>query len=85
MDGREGETIGAGVAWAWESGMKYGLVAEAHGCKDRKAIKKTLKLKIREMANVRGIEIGEPNYRMETSIVPKDNYGCVIAALVYSS
>ena len=84
MDGDEGTTIGAGIAWTWEENKKYGLVAEAHGYMDRKALKETLEWKIREMAKIRNIEIGKVNYRIEVSRVPMDNYGCVIAALVYS-
>jgi len=35
------------------------------------------------MARIREIEIGEIKYRIETLTVPMDNYGCVLAALVY--
>jgi len=83
MDGGEGTTIGAGIAWAWESERKYGLVAEAHGYMDARALKETIQWKIKEMAKIRGIQIDKINYRMETLRVPMDNYGCVISALVY--
>jgi arginine decarboxylase len=83
MDGSEGTTIGAGIAWAWESDGKYGLVAEAHGYMDARALKETLQWKIKEMAKIRGIKIEKINYRMEVLRVPMDNYGCVISALVY--
>jgi len=83
MDGEEGTTIGAGIAWAWEANGKYGMVAEAHGHMDHKAIKETLEWKIREMAEIRQIEIGKIRYRIEVLRVPMDHYGCVIAALVY--
>jgi arginine decarboxylase len=83
MDGDEGTTIGAGIAWAWEKDKKYGIVAEAHGYMDQKALKEILEWKIREMAKIREIEIDKVNYRMEVSRVPMDNYGCVVAALVY--
>ena len=83
MDGNEGTTIGAGIAWAWEKEDRYGMVAEAHGYMDAKALKETLKWKIKEMANVRGVEIGEIKYRMEVLRVPMDHYGCVLAALVF--
>jgi len=80
----EGEaTIGAGIAWAWEKDKKYGIVAEAHGHMDQKALEKTLEWKIREMAKIREIEIDKINYRMETLEVSTSNYGCVIAALIY--
>ena len=83
MDGTEGMTIGAGIAWAWEKDGKYGLVAEAHGEMDEDALRATLEGKMREMAKTRGIEIGEVSYRTEVLTVPLGSYGCVIAALIY--
>jgi len=83
MDGDEGTTIGAGIAWAWEKNKKYGLVAEAHGYMDLKALRETLEWKIKEMAKIREIEIDMVNYRTEVLRVPMDNYGCVISSLVY--
>jgi len=83
MDGSEGTTVGAGIAWAWEKDMKYGIVAEAHGYMDQKALKEILEWKINEMAKIREIEINGIKYRMEVLRVPMDNYGCAIAALVY--
>jgi len=84
MDGDEGTTIGAGIAWGWEKDKRYGLVAEAEGNMNQRALKENLEWKIKEMANVRGVEINEVNYRTEVLEVPKKNYGCVIAALVYA-
>ena len=83
MDGDEGTTIGAGIAWTWEKNGNYGLVAEAHGYMDQDALKEILEWKVREMAKIRGIEINQVNYRTEVCRVPMDNYGCAIAALVY--
>ncbi len=83
MDGGEGTTIGAGIAWAWEKNKEYGLVAEAHGYMDLKALKETLVWKIKEMADIRGIEIGTVKHRIEVLRVPMDHYGCVLAALVF--
>jgi arginine decarboxylase len=85
MDGDEGTTIGAGIAWTWEKNGKYGLVAEAHGYMDSKALMETLEWKIKEMAKIREIEIDKINYRTEVLRVPMDNYGCVIATLVYAT
>jgi arginine decarboxylase len=84
MDGDEGTTIGAGIAWAWEKDRKYGLVAEARGYMDLKALRETLEWKIKEMAKIREIEIDKISYRTEVLRVPMDNYGCVIATLVYT-
>ena len=83
MDGDEGTTIGAGIAWAWEKKKEYGIVAEAHGHMDRKALKETLAWKIKEMAKIRGIKIGAIKFRIEALRVPIDNHGCVISTLVY--
>lgn len=83
MDGDEGTTIGAGIAWAWAKSKKYGLVAEAHGYMDKKALEETLEWKIKEMAKIRGIKIGPIKMQIEVLRVPMDNYGCVISALVY--
>lgn len=83
MDGTEGTTIGAGIAWAWEKNLEYGIVAESHGYMDQRALKETLERKIREMAKIREIEINGISYRMEVLRVPMDNYGCVISSLVY--
>jgi arginine decarboxylase len=83
MDGTEGMTISAGIAWAWEKNKKYGLVAEDHGQMDQKSLKATLEWKIREMANAREIEISKINYQTEALTVPLEKYGCVIAALIY--
>jgi len=83
MDGDEGTTIGAGIAWAWEKNGKFGLVAEAHGYMDAKAVKETLKWKMKEMAEIRNIEVGEIKCRIEVLRVPMDHYGCVLSALVF--
>ncbi len=83
MDGDEGTTVGAGIAWAWAKSKKYGIVAEAHGYMDKKALEETLDWKIKEMAKIRGIKIGQIQMQIEVLRVPMDNYGCVISALVY--
>ncbi|NIR13250.1 MAG: pyruvoyl-dependent arginine decarboxylase [Desulfobacterales bacterium] len=82
-DGSEGERIGGGVAWTWEKRGKYGLVAEAHGQTSRRSLEATLEWKIREMARAREVEVSEINYCAESLTVPLENYGCVVAALVY--
>lgn len=83
MNGDEGTTIGAGISWAWEKHRTYGIVAEAHGYMDNKALRETLEWKIREMAKIRGIEMNPAKFRIEVLRVPMDNYGCVLATLVY--
>ncbi len=83
MDGDEGTTIGAGIAWAWAKDLSYGIVAETHGHMDRKAMLEILEWKMREMAKIRELDINGIEYRTEVLNVPMDSYGCVVAALVY--
>jgi arginine decarboxylase len=84
MNGTEGENIGAAIAWSWEKSGKCGIVAETHGYMDEAALLEIAEWKIMEMAKIREIEINEIHYRYETMRVPMDNYGCVLAALVFS-
>jgi len=83
IDGAEGMTISAGVAWAWEKGRRYGLVVEAQGQMDQKSLKATLEWKLKEMAETRKIELSDMSHRTDVLTVPLRNYGCVVAALVY--
>ncbi len=83
MDGEEGVNIGAGIAWTWEKSGEFGIVAEAHGYMDKKALKETLDGKIKEMAEIRGILVTPLRYRIEVLRVPMGNYGCAVATLVY--
>jgi len=84
MDGKQNTTISAGIAWTWEKTKKYGIVAEAHGNIDQRTLKEMLEWKIREMAKIREIEIGEIKNRAETLKVSANSYGSVMAALVYA-
>jgi arginine decarboxylase len=84
MNGTEGENIGAAIAWSWEKSGKCGIVAETHGYMDEAALLEIAEWKIMEMAKIREIEINEIHYMYETMRVPMDNYGCVLAALVFS-
>jgi len=87
MDGDPGETIGAGIGWTKGITVrkeKYGLVAEAHGYKDKEAIEKELKSKLDEMAKIRDLKIEKVETRAEFIEVPKGKYGTVIVALVFA-
>jgi arginine decarboxylase len=84
MNGTEGENVGAAIAWSWEKNGKCGIVAETHGYMDEDALLEIAEWKIKEMAQIREIELNEIHYRYETMRVPMDNYGCVLAALVFS-
>ncbi|MCX8204694.1 MAG: pyruvoyl-dependent arginine decarboxylase [Candidatus Nezhaarchaeota archaeon] len=87
MDGVSGETISAGVAWGWArrpNGYGYGLVAEAYGHKGGRALEEELRVKVEEMAKVRGMEVEGVRCRVESiERVPEGTYGCVVAAFVY--
>jgi arginine decarboxylase len=87
MDGDPGETIGAGIGWVWGStsdGQRYGIVAEAHGYKDKEAIEKELKWNLQEMAKIRDLNIETIQTRAEFIEVPKGKYGSAVVALVYA-
>ncbi|MEM1570098.1 MAG: pyruvoyl-dependent arginine decarboxylase [Candidatus Bathyarchaeia archaeon] len=83
MDGSEGETLGAGIAWAWEENGKFGVVVEAHDNMDHEKLKMTLNDRLNEMAIMRSIKLKNIKYRVESLSVPKGFYGSVIAALVF--
>ncbi|MEM1537817.1 MAG: pyruvoyl-dependent arginine decarboxylase [Candidatus Nezhaarchaeales archaeon] len=87
MDGASGETIGAGIAWAWgtRNGVdKYGVVAEAHGYKDKQALEKELKAKIQMMGKIRRLSFTDIYTKVESiDTIPKGKYGCVVSAFVY--
>jgi len=85
MDGTEGQNIGAAISWSWDKDSGSGIVAETHGYMDKEALLEIAQWKIEEMAKIREIEIDKINYIYETLRVPIDNYGCVIAALVFST
>ncbi len=83
MDGSEGETISAGIAWAWEEGGRFGMVVEAHDNMDHEKLKTTLNDRLNEMAIMRNIKLKNVKYRVESLNVPKGFYGSVVAALVF--
>lgn len=80
----KGTTIlSAGIAWGWGKHSEYGLVAEAHGKMNQQELRKSLEWKIKEMAKIREIEINNINFKIENLKLIPDNFGCVIAALVF--
>ncbi len=83
MDGVEGQNIGAAITWAFEKNNECGIVAETHGYMEKESLLEIAEWKILEMTKIREIEIGEINYEYQTMKVPMDNYGCVIASLVF--
>ena len=83
MDGTEGQNIGAAISWSIDKKSNSGIVAETHGFMDEDALLEIAEWKIEEMAKIRGMQIGKINYVHETMKIPMDNYGCVVAALVF--
>jgi arginine decarboxylase len=90
MDGASGDYISAGVGWA-RCGRKrgnkiseeYGLIMEGYGNKTKKYLKEEISWKLKEMARARGLKIIKENYYIKGMAVPKDNFGSVVACLVY--
>ncbi len=81
--GLPGETIGAGLAWAWEEEGRMGLVAEAEGHYDRRGLLMALDARIKEMASARNFKLKEIKRRFEVMKVPQGVFGCVVVALVF--
>ena len=86
-DGSDGEVVGAGVCWIKgidEIGRRYGLVAEEYGNMDEESIKHGLIEKIREMIELRGMRVEQgPKIEVKSAKIPKNMYGCAIAAVVF--
>lgn len=86
MDGKNGETIGAGIGWAWgttKDGKRYGIVAEAHGHKAKEDLEKELKGKLEEMAKIRELKIEKIHMEVKSMTITGGKYGSVVVALVY--
>ena len=84
MRGTEGEMISAGIAYAFRKDGKGGYVAEGHLHGSKESLKSDLRWKMTEIARVRGVELTEIKYLMEELQIPIDNYGCCVAALVFT-
>ncbi|MDI6707799.1 MAG: arginine decarboxylase, pyruvoyl-dependent [Candidatus Thermoplasmatota archaeon] len=83
MRGSEGETISAGIAYAFRKDRQGGYVAEGHGHMNKRAMKEILQWKLEEMAKLRGVELGSIRYKIEELSIPMDHYGACLAAVVY--
>jgi len=84
MDGEEGERLSAGLAWAKFKKKTWGIVAEDHGKYSARTMKERLRWKITEMAKLRGLKLGEIEYKIETiTEIPWDKEGCVLVALIF--
>lgn len=84
MRGYEGETISAGIAYVMRKDGKGGYVAEGHLHGSEDSLKKELGWKMKEMGRIRDVELGEITFVTEELKIPTDNYGCCIAALVFT-
>ncbi|MBR2254919.1 MAG: pyruvoyl-dependent arginine decarboxylase [Candidatus Methanomethylophilaceae archaeon] len=84
MRGCEGETIAAGIAYAYRKDGKGGYVAEGHIHGSADSLREILKCKMKEMSDIRDVEFCEINYVVEELSIPLDNYGCCVAALVFT-
>ncbi len=84
MRGTEGETIAAGIAYAYRKDGKGGYVAEGHIHGSGESLKEILSCKMKEMSDIRGVEFGEVQFAIEQLKIPMDNYGCCVSALVFT-
>lgn len=84
MRGCEGETIAAGIAYTFRKDGHGGYVAEGHIHGSSESLKENLEWKMKEMSRIRGVEFEDINFVIEELQIPKDNYGCCVAALVFT-
>lgn len=84
MRGTEGETISAGIAYTFRKDGKGGYVAEGHIHGSAESLRRILKLKMKEMSEIRDAEFGEIKFEAQELQIPKDHYGCCVAALVFA-
>lgn len=84
MRGCEGETIAAGIAYAYRKDGKGGYVAEGHIHGSANSLREILSWKMKEMSDIRDVEFGEIFFEIEELEIPMDHYGCCVAALVFA-
>lgn len=84
MRGCEGETIAAGIAYAFRKDGKGGYVAEGHIHGSADSLRDILSAKMDEMAEIRDVEFGEIKFEARELEIPLDHYGCCISALVFA-
>jgi arginine decarboxylase len=81
--GRGGETVSAGIAYAFRKDGHGGYVAEGHLHGSAEVLRKELSAKMAEMARIRGTEFSEVKFLVESLEIPEGNYGCAVASLVF--
>ena len=84
MRGKSGDVISAGIAYAYRRDGKGGYVAEGHLHGSAESLRTELGRKVKEMSDIRGIELGETFFVIEEMLVPDGMYGCCVAALVFT-
>lgn len=84
MRGSEGETVSAGIVYAFRKDGNGGYVAEGHIHGSEECLRKDLEWKMNEMARIRKTELDDFTYVIEELRIPRDNYGCCVAALVFT-
>ena len=84
MRGVEGETISAGIAYTMRKDGHGGYVAEGHLHGSKESLEEELVSKMNEMSRMRGVEFGEIVCVTEELRIPKGEYGCCVAALVFT-
>ncbi len=84
MRGTGGETISAGIAYAYRMDDKGGYVVEGHMHGSAELLKKSLTWKMNEMSKIRDMEFSEVRFVTEELDIPVDHYGCCVVALVFT-
>lgn len=84
MRGTEGETISAGIAYAYRKDGNGGYVAEGHIHGSADSLREILSWKMNEMARIRNLEFEDIHFIAEELEIPLDHYGCCVAALVFT-
>ena len=87
IDNESVKSIGTGIGWAMCEGIKikerFGIVAEDSGHKTDKELDDDIKKKLWEMAEARNMKIIEHKIITKCLNVPKNQFGSVIAALIF--
>jgi len=81
--GGDGETIAAGIAYAFRKDGKGGYVAEGRG-NAVTALIYSLEQKMNEIAKSRNVSMNEIKYVTAALTIPKGQYGACVAALVFT-
>ncbi|MCL1811482.1 MAG: pyruvoyl-dependent arginine decarboxylase [Methanomassiliicoccaceae archaeon] len=84
MRGKGGETISAGIAYAYRKDGKGGYVAEGHLGGPAESLRSELEGKIKEMSRIRNAAFGETRFVIEEMHIPDGVHGCCVAALVFT-